>query len=191
MGSREKDRERERKGSMGGRETREVDREGEREVGRERDRKTEGGRQRGRETETDQERGRQKEKERDGEGGRKRQGKRECQKLLTARGKPSTPEHTWERASQTQQTLSCQAGRSREGMGWEFGLNRDVCLSMQGMQVTPLAGERTPHRQLQNLGAPVRSPGALEPMLRRKTASCSWRGPHTVKRTRFSQNRDG
>lgn len=191
MGSREKDRERERKGSMGGRETREVDREGEREVGRKRDRKTEGGRQRGRETETDQERGRQKEKERDGEGGRKRQGKRECQKLLTARGKPSTPEHTWERASQTQQTLSCQAGRSREGMGWEFGLNRDVCLSMQGMQVTPLAGERTPHRQLQNLGAPVRSPGALEPMLRRKTASCSWRGPHTVKRTRFSQNRDG
>lgn len=180
---------------MGGRETREADREGEREVGRKRDRKTEGGRQRGRETETDQERGRQKEKERDGEGGgeggRKRQGKRQCQKLLTARGKPSTPEHTWERASQTQQTLSCQAGRSREGMGWEFGLNRDVCLSMQGMQVTPLAGERTPHRQLQNLGAPVRSPGALEPMLRRKTASCSWRGPHTVKRTWFSQNRDG
>lgn len=47
-----------------------------------------------------------------------------------------------------------------------FRMKREVCLSMQ---VTPLVGELTPHRQLQNPGAPVPSPCALEPKLCKKT----------------------
>lgn len=184
--------ERERKGSMGGRETREVDREGEREVGRERQkdgrREAEGERDRDRPGE----RGRQKEKERDGrEGGREGERDRAKKRVPETANSEGETQHTGTHLGKglTDTTdFELPSGQDREGMGWEFGLTRTFAFDAGDAGYTPGWGNSNHHRQLQNLGAPVRSPGARGAHAPQEDRELQLERPtHCGKRTRFSQ----